>query len=60
ANEACSIIDPNWEVTNDSNSTIFCPLILQDTVIELVVMYSTHYILLPKLDSTFTTNSTEI
>ncbi|CAG8563446.1 6812_t:CDS:1, partial [Racocetra persica] len=55
----CSMIDPNWEVTNNSNS-IFCLLKLRKTVVKLVENHSTHQMLLLKLDGTFTTNSNEI
>ncbi|CAG8815885.1 7446_t:CDS:1, partial [Racocetra persica] len=50
AHEECSIIDSNWELVDNSTSTIFCPLNLRKTVIELIEDHSSQHMLLPKSD----------
>ena len=60
AHRECSTIDPNWGIVNDSSSTVFCPLNLRKTVIEIVENHSTRHMILPKLDGTFTTNADQV
>ncbi|CAB4444165.1 unnamed protein product [Rhizophagus irregularis] len=60
AHEECSLIDPNWGIVNNSNSTIFCPLDLRKTVIKLVENHSSRHMLLPKSDGTFIIDANEI
>ncbi|GBC35839.2 ATP-dependent DNA helicase PIF1 [Rhizophagus irregularis DAOM 181602=DAOM 197198] len=60
AHEECSLIDPNWEIVNNSNSTIFCLLDLRKTVIKLVENHSSRHMLLPKSNGTFIIDANEI
>ena len=59
AHEECSVIDPNWGVTNISER-VFCPLNLRETVIKTVNQHLNRHMLLPKLDGTFVTDENDI
>jgi hypothetical protein len=60
AYEKYSVINPNWEVTNNSEK-VFCPLNFWKTVIiKLVNQYINHHILLPKLNGIFITDTNKI
>ena len=60
AHEECSLIDPNWKIVNNSNSTIFCPLNLQKMVVDLIENHSSYHMLLLKSDGSFITDANEI
>ncbi|CAB5130924.1 unnamed protein product [Rhizophagus irregularis] len=51
---------PNWEIVNNSNSTIFCLLDLRKTVIKLVENHSSRHMLLSKSNGTFIIDANEI
>ncbi|CAB5179473.1 unnamed protein product [Rhizophagus irregularis] len=59
AHKECSVINPNWRVTNNSER-VFCPLNFWETVIKLVNQYLNYHMLLPKLNGTFIADANEI